>query len=75
MDWGELTVVPFTIKSCIFVLSSLLCQVCACWTVHWIYVANLSLQIKQSNQPQLECAAVLRGERGCFDDRGNLEGS
>lgn len=30
MDWDELRAVPLTIKSCIFVLSSLLCQMCVC---------------------------------------------
>lgn len=64
MDGDELRVVPFTIKSCIFVRSSLLCQVCVCRTVQWIYVANLSLQIKQSKKPQLECAAVFMGREG-----------
>lgn len=71
MDWDELKVVPFTIKSCIFVLSSLLCQVCVCWTVQWIYVANLSLQIKQSNQAWLECAAVLMGKEGLSTPGGS----
>ena len=71
INWHELRAVPFTIKSCIFVLSSLLCQVYVCWTMQWIYVANLSLQIKQSNQPQLECAAVLMGREGVLTPGGS----
>lgn len=64
MDWEELRAILFTIKSCIFLSSSLLCQVCVCWAAQWIYVANVSLPIKQNNQPQLECAAVLVGKEG-----------
>ena len=34
------------------------------WGAVGIYVANLSLQIKQPNQPQLECISVHVGREG-----------
>lgn len=61
---GRARVILFTTQSCIFVASSLLCPVCVCWAAQWIYVANVSLPIKQNNQPQLECAAILEGMEG-----------
>ena len=64
INWHELKAISFIIKSCIFVLFFLLCQVYVCWTMQWIYVANLSLQIKQPNQPQLECVSVHVGREG-----------
>lgn len=72
MDWEEeLRAILFTIKSCVFVSSSLICQVCVCWAAQWMYVANVSLQIKQNNQPQLECAAVLEGKEGLLTPGGS----
>lgn len=58
MDWDELRAVPLTIKSCIFVLSSLLCQVC----VRVLDCAmDLCSKLESPNKTQQPATVGVRG--------------